>query len=389
MERTKQYDLISQLGSNDIELIGEFVGFRSPSYESGDYIDYEFRCLKCNNEFKRKFCNPTIPICRVCYPSPKSPRTHELIRGILKREGVRFVENSRRHIDGYELDFVIEDLGLAIEMNGNYFHSERAGEKEKEYHIGKTMMAQAKGIRLLHVFEDEVIKSPEIVESRLMSMLGVTQVKIGARKCDVVELNFEQKRAFLKKNHIQGDAPSKVALGLLYDGAIVSIMTFGGKRISLGNKVGDDGSYELIRFCNTIEHQVSGSFSRLLKTFIEQYNPVEITTFADIRWSGYAPDSTVYAKNGFKFDGFSRPNYWYFNKGDYMTRYHRFKFRKDVLVKKAVNLGVINAEQAKVLTEWDIAQLLGMDRIWDCGSMRFVWKSTRDISHASANFEEF
>ena len=372
LENTKQYSLINQLGSNDIELVGEFVGFRNPMYDGGDYIEYDFRCLKCKNEFKRKFCNPTIPICRVCYPSPKSPKTHELIRNVLKREGIRFVENSRRHINGYELDFVIEDLKLAIEINGNYFHSERSGEKDREYHMNKTVLAHAAGIRLLHVFEDEIIRAPEIVESRLMSLIGSAQMRIGARKCKVVELSAAQKRAFLQKHHIQGDSPSSAAFGLSYEGTIVSVMTFGGKRASLGNKKRKDGSYELIRFCNAIGHQVTGSFSKLMKTFIERCKPLEVTTFADIRWSGYEPGVTVYAKNGFTFDGFSRPNYWYFKKGDYMTRYHRFKFRKDVLVKEVMKLdAVVDVENVKQLSEWDMEKLMGMDSIWDCGSMRF------------------
>ena len=57
-----------------------------------------------------------------------------------------------------------------------------------------------------------------------------------------------------------------------------------------------------------------------------------------------------------------------------MNRYHRFRFRKDVLVKQAIDNGLAkNEEEAKLFTEWELAQLMGMDRIWDCGNMKFSW----------------
>jgi len=130
----------------------------------------------------------------------------------------------------------------------------------------------------------------------------------------------------------------------------------------------------LLRFCTKVDHSVGGAFSKVLSHFKKKYDPKCITTFADIRWSGYDPAKTVYAKNGFKFESFSRPNYWYFKKGDYMNRYHRFRFRKDVLVKQAIDNGLAkNEEEAKLFTEWELAQLMGMDRIWDCGNMKFSW----------------
>jgi very-short-patch-repair endonuclease len=371
IETTKQFELIMQLNSNEIELLDDFVGFK----RGGAYVDYRFKCKRCNSVFNRKFCNPTIPICRKCYPSPKSPRTHDAIRDMLKENNVVFAENSRRILKGLELDFFLENDNLAVELNGNYFHSERAGDKSKDYHLNKTTLSTDKGIRLIHVFEDEIMKKKDIVIGRIMALLNKSSVSIGARKCKVVECSFEQKKAFFSENHIQGDTPSKIAIGLMHKGQLVAIMSFGTPRKALGSKNGEmTGHYELLRFCNKIDHNVAGAFSKILSHFKKHYDPKHIITFADIRWSGYDPSRTVYAKNGFEFESFSRPNYWYFKRGDYMTRYHRFKFRKDVLVKQALEAGLFqNEDEAKRLTEWELAQLMGMDRIWDCGNMKFSW----------------
>lgn len=372
IETTKQFQLIKQLESNGIEMLNEFIGFQ----KGGSYVDYTFKCKDCGNVFNRKFCNPTIPICRKCHPSPTSPRTHTAIRDMLKENGISFTENTRRAIDKMELDFFLHERNLAIELDGNYFHSERAGETDDSYHLSKTKMSNEKGIRLIHIFEDEILLKTDIVLSRLMSMLGISNRSIGARECNLIECSFEQKREFFSDNHIQGDTPSKIAFGLLHDGNMVAAMSFGSPRKALGNNGSRNGNYELLRFCMKNGYNVKGAFSKLFSHFIKHYSPEKVTTFADIRWSGYDPSRTVYAKNGFKFESHSRPNYWYFKRGDYMTRHHRFQFRKDVLVKKSVEVGMVkNEEEAKLFTEWELAQLMGMDRIWDCGNMKFSWTS--------------
>ena len=54
-------------------------------------------------------------------------------------------------------------------------------------------------------------------------------------------------------------------------------------------------------------------------------------------------------------------------KGNYLRRYHRFTFNKKVLLK------LTNYEYNN-LVEWDLARILGMDRIWDCGKMKYTLK---------------
>jgi hypothetical protein len=139
-------------------------------------------------------------------------------------------------------------------------------------------------------------------------------------------------------------------------------MTFGKKRKSLGNKNINTDEYELIRFCNKKYITVVGGFSKLLKFFIDKMKPYKIETFADIRWSGINPMNTVYYKNGFKYIAKTPPNYWYIKTDRYLNRYHRFVFRKDVLVKEGFD---------KNMTEWEIMKIKGYDRIWDCGSLKF------------------
>ena len=59
-------------------------------------------------------------------------------------------------------------------------------------------------------------------------------------------------------------------------------MVFGSSRHFVGN---GKTKYELIRFCNKINTNVIGGASKLFKYFIKNYNPNEIISYADKRWS--------------------------------------------------------------------------------------------------------
>ena len=131
-------------------------------------------------------------------------------------------------------------------------------------------------------------------------------------------------------------------------------MTFGRGRIALGGK---SNEWELTRFCNKINTSVIGGFSKLLMYFIKNNKPNKIITYADIRWF----NGDLYLKNNFKFIHQTKPNYWYIIG---LNRYHRFNYRKDVLVKQGFDA---NKSEHEIMLERKIY------RIYDCGNLKFEW----------------
>jgi hypothetical protein len=117
--------------------------------------------------------------------------------------------------------------------------------------------------------------------------------------------------------------------------------------------------WELSRFANKNYYSVIGAFSKLLKYFVNTYNPISITTYADRRWSN---SNNVYIKNNFKFVHATEPSYWYTKHN--ISKYHRFNYRKSLLKNKL-------EKYDETLTEWENMQLNGYDRIWDCGSFKY------------------
>lgn len=365
IQKRKDYLLYLSLKNNNINLIGEFKGTYKKINNKRELINYKFECLKCNSKFKSTFTNRVIPTCRTCFPIYKNNKHQMELSNFLKELGIYFFENDKNIIKPYELDFYIPNNKIAIEINGNYYHSEVKGGKNRTYHINKSKLCNAQGITLIHIFEDELIYKKDIVFSRIKNLLQKNTEKIYARKCEIKEIETKEKRKFLNENHIQGDTGSKIKIALFYKDSIVSLLTLSKKRIALGQKNTKSDEWEIVRFCNKKNTNIIGGFQKMLNYFIKTYSPKKIITFADCRWSGINHNKTIYSKSGFKFINITNPNYWYFEKNNYLKRFHRFNFTKKRLIKITQDI------PDTLMSEWDIAKHIGMDRIWDCGNMKF------------------
>ena len=271
------------------------------------------------------------------------------IRKFLSDLGIIYKTKDRSTIHPYELDIYIPDKNIAIEYDGLYWHNEI--NKNTAYHINKTNECEKRGIRLIHIFEDEWIYKKEIVKSRLKSILGLITEHIYARKCHIEEVPFDKCKDFLEKNHIQGNVNARYRYGLYYNNELVSLMTFGNMRKNLGSK-SEEGFFEMLRFCNSLNTTVVGGAGKLLKYFIRKHSPKQIISYCDRRWS----NGNMYEKLGFTLDHNSRPNYFYVIGN---RRHNRFMFRKDILIKEGFD---------KNKTEHEIMLERGIYRIYDCGT---------------------
>lgn len=324
----------------------------------GYYSNFKFKCLTCNTEFFDCLEDGDVPRCTKCYKH-SSIFEEEVFNFIQSLVIVDIKRNDKTVLNTLELDIYISDKKIAFECNGLYWHGEINGGKNKKYHLNKTLECESKGIRLIHIFEDEWLFKKDIVKSRIKNLLNKNENKIFARKCTIKVINPSESNCFLENNHIQGKDNSSVKLGLLLNNELVSVMTFGKLRTALGNKNKID-TWEMYRFCNKSNTTVIGAASKLLKYFIKTYYPKKIITYSDKRWNSgnlYTTLNFIKISNGV-------PNYWYYGKGNSYKRHHRFSFAKHTLSKKIKTFDIN-------LTEWENMKNNGYDRIWDCGSDKF------------------
>ena len=299
-----------------------------------------FEVTPCNNITKKSGC----PKC-----SNIISRWETEIKDFIINNDVEIEHNNRKILDGKEIDILIPSFNIGIECDGIIYHSELYN-KDKNYHINKTKLAKEKNIKLIHIFEDEWKYKKDIVKSRLKNLLHKNDYKIYARKCDIKKVDISTVKQFLESNHIQGYVPSKINLGLYFNNELISLMTFGNLRKNLGSK-GKEGSYELLRFCNKLNTSVIGGASKLFKYFLKNYNPNEVISYCDLRWS----DGNLYEVLSFELSHISKPNYFYIIDD---KRENRFKYRKDALIKEGFDSNK---------TEREIMLERGIYRVYDCG----------------------
>lgn len=277
----------------------------------------------------------------------------------IKSFGVACENNNRTVLDGKELDIYVPDLKFAIEYNGNFWHSDDIVDKNK--HLKKAELCKKEGVKLLQIFEDEFFNKREIVFSKIKHILSVGKdlKKIAGRKCKIKEIEASEAKEFLELYHIQGYAGSKIYLGAFYDCELVAVMTFKSLDKTLLK-------WELARFASNYNYICQGVGGKLFKYFITHYNPEEIKSFADRRWT-VDEKNNIYIKLGFKFDKYTKPDYKYYSpKLDRYKRFHKFNFRKQTLSKK---YGL-----PLTMTESEMTNVLKFKKIWDCGLIKYVWK---------------
>jgi hypothetical protein len=330
------------------------------NFKLGDKTKLIFNCKKCNNNFEiltYQFywrINNNRNLCTRCFPiSDTSSIAEKEILNFIKEnyEGI-ILENDKSVIRPYEVDIYLPELNLGFEFNGVYWHSEKF--KNKKYHLNKLNISKENGIDLITIWEDEWNIKRSICESFILNKLGKSK-KIFARKCNIRVISYMNSKEFLDDNHLQGDCKSSVRIALYLNNDIVSLMTFSKLRLAVGGR-SKESVWELTRFCNKVGYSVVGGASRLLKYFINNYNPVEIQTYSDNMIS----NGDLYKKLGFKYSHTSKPGYWYSING---IRYHRFNFRKDKLVEKGAD---------KNKFEHEIMEEMGYLRVWSAGNKKWI-----------------
>jgi len=314
--------------------------------------EYEIDISNFQNRkrYKTVFCTKCNPMMGVT--SGEEIKLQQFIQENYQGE---ILTNKRSIISPFELDIYLPELKLAFEFNGLWWHNEL--NKSNDYHLKKLELCESKGIRLIQIWEDGWRFKKDIVKSRILNLLGKSE-RIFARKCQIKEINDTKiVKDFLENNHTQGNIFSSVEIGLFFNNELVSLMTFGKNRKSLGKKSKKD-EYELLRFCNKLNFTVIGGANRLFQNFIKNYKPEKIISYADRSWS----QGNLYIQLGFKFDRKTKMNYYYVIDG---VRRHRFNYRKDVLIKQGNDS---NKTEREIMIEKNIY------RIYDSGNLKFVYE---------------
>lgn len=328
------------------------------------------KCDKCPLNCQQMFEIPhylvwsrkrsAAPLCTILNPigtNNVNTSLESFVRSILTEVKIEYQTNVKM-LGKKELDIYIPSHNLGIECNGIYWHS--ALLKPRKYHYNKWLECKNRGIQLLSIWEDWIIRNPNIVRSMVLSKLGIFDHKIGARQCDLIEIDSESCDSFLKYNHIQGSMQGSLRYGLKYKDQLVAVMVFSRRRGGMGHtKV--NGEWELARFCNKSGWCVVGGASKLLNHFIKIIHPSLIYSFA----SHDISNGELYEHLGFKKETDMVGSYWYIEPST-LNRLHRLNFTKQKLKEMGYD---INNTEFEIVTEQ-----LGLWKIYDSGMTKYILK---------------
>jgi predicted GNAT family N-acyltransferase len=285
-------------------------------------------------------------------------KTQEEIREWLNNFGFNF-SSDYEVLENKEIDLLDKDLKLGIEYCGLYWHNESSPQpRDHKYHIDKYKNCLKKDIQLLTIFEDEWKFRQEQCKSHIKSILGVSNKKVFARKCEIKEISREEAKSLFDSYHIQGSNKLGVVFfGLFHENELCAAMSLGrhSRQTDASRK-----EITLDRLCFKDNYQVIGGSSKLFNkclSWAKNNNYKKIISFSDNRWSL----GNVYLKMGFILEKEYGPDYSYVEINNPRKRLSKQSQKKDMT----------NCPEGLTEHVWAIQR--GLARIYDCGKKRWVF----------------
>lgn len=337
-------------------------------------------CLKCGNKFNLICAEKGgVPMlnrlaavgkspCPYCGDAPTG--THGKRNSTAEYEIQKLYPNfsiSNYHPDwmnGLELDLYDPVSKTALEYHGVTWH---CGERDRGLQKKKADLCEANGVHLIQLYDTEWLQKREIVQDKLDAIFHKDMRRIFARKLKVMEITGDSTiRPFLEKNHIQGYAAHKWAVGLWNGLELVAVCTFkyGTAYASGGQCAGTQKYWELNRYATKLGCSVIGGLSRCVKAFFRTHTEVtEVFSFADRRWT--SPVRSAYSSSGFVEVERVAPNYQYTDTNPLHELQNKQQFRKSRIALEHPEIYSDGKTEKQMATE------LGMFQIWDAGKIKY------------------
>ena len=276
---TRNENLREYINNNDLVLISS-LEIKYPDVSLRDIKIHEYQNSHLiSKEDMHKALTKDEELKKVGYLSKYEVELHEWLKSIYSGS---ILLNSKIPDSSLELDFYLPDKKLAIEFNGNFYHSTNSG-KSFDYHLNKTLRCQEKGIRLIHIFEYEWDHKKDICKSFLASLLGTYEHAINSNLCKIQDISISVANEFLKNNNILLNLKQfNYSCGLFYNNELVYVWCFEKYQ----------KNYNLIYSCSKLYTKVDNTIS-----MISNYLDFEsLTSFVDL--SKFTIDE--YTENDFK-----------------------------------------------------------------------------------------
>lgn len=289
------------------------------------------KCKKCGAEFDTNnlsYIHYDKIVCKHCGDEYKIGKPASKIMEWLDECGVEYIRNYRKIIPPYEVDIYVPMYNIAIEVDGNFWHCDKF--KDKHYHLMKSERCAVQGVKLIHLFEDEIINSFSAVQNKLISEFHMNE-KISAKKCEARKMDKNEGKKFVRKNSLERVGNNNEYYGLFLNNEAIAVLSVRTRHNTLF----------IDSFASANGLTVVGGMSKLIKNAAEDKGIHRLIASVDNRWTALSWQENAYAKIGFGMQKKNGPKAWYVVNTNMMERKRK----------------ILTVNNEKVY------------RLWDCGSI--------------------
>jgi len=264
---------------NIIDIIGTDYTVKCDCGNDHDFV------INSYNFYQRIKYGTTI--CTICNPIDKhiSGLEIDFVNFIKDEYRGDILINNRDIIPPQEIDVYFPDLKVGFEFNGLYWHSDEY--KEIEYHKNKIEIANKKGIKLLHVYDDDWRYKKDIIKNDIRRIINPNKSDIE----EIFEVNNSIAEIYNYNNNLYGYSTSSINICGTKDNNVVSMM----------NIKKSKNDYEIVRLTG------DDNFDQLFKYFLNKYKPKRVVGFVNKDWSIY----NFYERNDFMVENETEPDFHY------------------------------------------------------------------------------
>lgn len=277
----------------------------------------------------------------------KTSKAEDTVREYIESLGYEVQSSNRKVLKGKEIDIYIPSLKVGIEFNGVYWHSEGGGKKDTQYHFNKWSNCGKVGVELIQIWEDDWVTNPELVLVSLARRLASKGSQTPAGNLTTRSISQEDAETFLNDNDLGG-----FKAGTHYHGSVDSHGEL--QSVLVLDKVGS-----LIDIAQYVSNADSnGDLKELLAHVTETHGVSSFTVTVD-NCNG---EGSIYRNTGFSEVKVEPATHKYLVRGKRISsaQYTASKFRQDPAL-----------EWKDGLTEKELADLNGLNRIWDAGTTTY------------------
>lgn len=230
-----------------------------------------------------------------------------------------------------EIDVYLPEYKIGFEYNGVYWHTEKIS--GKGHQVRKTKLADRLKVHLIQVYEDEWLLKQEVVKRKIKEIFNPSPLEYGT----ATVIFKKQASEFFIKHGLEKFQKADKYIGLFETGEMIGGMSVKGNHII------------------QIE-TLKGGEKTLLDYYMTKYKPLELTIELPREWFTSKKENLT-SRLGFKLVGEIESRF------NYVANNVRVTFSD-------LSLRFVNPKY----TDYQNALQNGYDRIWGCGSLKYLWQ---------------